>query len=128
MEQKIGDFYASCMDEPAIDKLGIQPLEPELKRIDAIQSKGQIVDELVRLHLLGVDAFFSFSSSPDSKNSTQMIADADQGGLGLPDRDYYLERRSQIGQAARAVCGPRAKDAGAGGRIGGARLPPMRRP
>ena len=91
MEQKIGDFYASCMDEPAIDKLGTKPLEPELKRIDAIQSKDQIVDALIRLHPLGVGALFSFSSGPDAKNSTQMIADADQGGLGLPDRDYYLK-------------------------------------
>jgi putative endopeptidase len=91
VEQKIGDFYASCMDEPAIDQLGIKPLEPELKRIDAIKSKDQIADELVLLHPLGVGALFRFSSSPDAKNSTQMIADADQGGLGLPDRDYYLK-------------------------------------
>ncbi len=90
VEQKIGDFYASCMDETAIDHLGAKPLEPELKRIDAIKSKDQIVDELVRLHPLGVGVLFNFSSSPDAKNSTQMIADADQGGLGLPDRDYYL--------------------------------------
>ena len=74
-----------------LTKLGAKPLEPELKRIDAIKSKDQIADELVRLHPLGVGALFNFSSSPDAKNSTQMIADADQGGLGLPDRDYYLK-------------------------------------
>ena len=91
VEQKIGDFYASCTDEATIDKLGIQPLAPELERIDAIRSKDQIVDELVRLHLLGVGVLFRFSSSPDAKHSTQVIADADQGGLGLPDRDYYLK-------------------------------------
>ncbi len=91
VEQKIGDFYASCMDETAIDQLGAKPLDPELKRIDAIKSKDQIVGELVRLHPLGVGALFNFSSSPDAKNSTQVIADADQGGLGLPDRDYYLK-------------------------------------
>jgi putative endopeptidase len=90
IEQKIGDFYASCMDDQAIDKLGTKPLEAELKRIDTIRSKAQIVDELVRLHPMGVGAFFNFTSSPDAKNSTQVIADADQGGLGLPDRDYYL--------------------------------------
>jgi putative endopeptidase len=88
-EQKIGDYYASCMDEPAIDKLGAKPLEPELKRIDAIKSKDAILDELVRLHLDGVGVFFNFSSEPDAKNSTRMIADVDQGGLSLPDRDYY---------------------------------------
>jgi endothelin-converting enzyme/putative endopeptidase len=91
VEQKIGDFYASCMDESTIDKLGSKPLDPELKRIDAIKSKDQILDELVRLHLIGVGVLFNFSSSPDAKNSTQMIADADQGGLGLPDRGYYLK-------------------------------------
>ncbi len=92
VEQKIGDFYASCMDEGTIEQLGIKPLAPELGRIDAISSKNQIVDELVRLHPLGVGVLFRFSSSPDAKNSTQMIADADQGGLGLPDRDYYLKQ------------------------------------
>ena len=91
VEQKIGDFYASCMDEATIDKLGIQPLEPELKRIDAIQTKAQIVDQLAHLHLFGVGAFFSFGAGPDAKNSTDTIAIADQGGLGLPDRDYYLK-------------------------------------
>jgi putative endopeptidase len=91
VEQKIGDFYASCMDEPAINMLGIKPLEPELKRIDAINSKAAILDALVQLHLDGVGVFFNFSSEPDAKNSTQMIAGADQGGLGLPDRDYYLK-------------------------------------
>jgi len=91
VEQKIGDFYASCMDESGIDKLGIQPLDPELKRIDAIQSKDQIVDELVHLHLIGVAVLFNFYASPDFKNSTQNIADVDQGGLGLPDRDYYFK-------------------------------------
>jgi putative endopeptidase len=91
VEQKIGDFYASCMDQPVIDKLGTEPLEPELKRIDAIKSRDAIPDVLARLHLLGVEAFFYFSSEPDAKDSTQMIAGVDQGGLGLPDRDYYFK-------------------------------------
>ena len=79
------------MDEAGINKLGIKPLEPDLKRIDALQSKDAIVNALVQLHLLGVGAFFRFSSEPDAKQSTKMIAGADQGGLGLPDRDYYLK-------------------------------------
>jgi putative endopeptidase len=91
VEQKIGDFYASCMDEPAIDKLGIKPIDPELKRIEAIKSKDQILGEIVRLALSGVGVFFNFTSSPDAKNSMEMIAAIDQGGLGLPDRDYYLK-------------------------------------
>jgi len=91
VDQKIGDFYASCMDEPAIDKLGTRPLDPELKRIDAIQSKDDILDVVIRFHRIGVGALFNFSSEPDAKNSAQMIAGIDQGGLGLPDRDYYLK-------------------------------------
>ncbi|HEX5226859.1 MAG TPA: M13 family metallopeptidase [Bryobacteraceae bacterium] len=90
VEQKIGDFYASCMDESAIDKLGSAPLQSDFKRIDAMKSKSDIIAELIHLHPLGVNAFFAFASSPDSKNSTQQIAVADQAGLGLPDRDYYL--------------------------------------
>lgn len=91
VEQKIGDFYASCMDEQAIEKLGLDPLKAELDRIAAMPDKQAIVDELVRLHSDGVNAFFQFSSEPDAKDSTRMIAGADQGGLGLPDRDYYLK-------------------------------------
>src|SRR3984957_11123542 len=95
IEQKIGDFYASCTDEATIDTLGIKPLTPELNRIDALQSKDQMLDELVRLQTQGAPVFFNFSSSPDAKNSMQMIADADQGGLGLPDRDYYLKTNAK---------------------------------
>jgi putative endopeptidase len=91
IEQKIGDFYASCMDELAIDALGTKPLEPELARIDAIKSKDELLAELARLQLLGAGVFFRFTSEPDAKNSTQTIANVDQGGLGLPDRDYYLK-------------------------------------
>jgi putative endopeptidase len=91
VEQKIGDFYASCMDEAAIENLGAKPLEPELKRIDAIKSKDAILEALVQLHRIGVGVFFAFGSEPDPKNSSQMIAGVDQGGLGLPDRDYYLK-------------------------------------
>jgi putative endopeptidase len=91
VDQKIGDFYGSCMDEQTIEKLGIQPLKPEMDRINTIPSKAAILNSLVRLHLLGVDAMFRFGSSPDLKDSTHVIGDLDQGGLGLPDRDYYLK-------------------------------------
>ena len=91
VEQKIGDYYASCMDEAAIEKLGSKPLDPELQRIGAMASKEDVLAELIRLHHTGVHAFFEFSSEPDAKNSMQMIAGADQGGLGLPERDYYLK-------------------------------------
>jgi putative endopeptidase len=91
VEQRIGDFYASCMDETAIEKLGIKPLETELKHIDTINSEDAILDALVQLHRIGVGSLFYFFSQPDAKNSKQMIANVDQGGLGLPDRDYYLK-------------------------------------
>jgi len=91
IEQKIGDFYASCMDEQTIEKLGAQPLQSDLDRIQEMKAKSALRDELVRLHLLGVNAFFNFSSSPDAKDSMKMIGQADQSGLSLPDRDYYLK-------------------------------------
>jgi putative endopeptidase len=91
VDQKIGDFYGSCMDEQTIEKLGTQPLQPDMDRIDAIASKAAILNALVRLHSIGVDAMFRFSSSPDLRTSTHVIGDLDQGGLGLPDRDYYLK-------------------------------------
>ncbi|MBO0911755.1 MAG: M13 family metallopeptidase [Acidobacteria bacterium] len=102
VEQKIGDYYYSCMDEKSIEEKGIDPLKPELDRIRAIQSKSELAEVLARLHLAGVDAFFSYSSDQDFKDAASVIAEADQGGLGLPERDYYtrtdaksLETRAQ---------------------------------
>jgi endothelin-converting enzyme/putative endopeptidase len=89
--QKIGDFYAACMDEKAIDARGLAPLEPELARIRALKQKSNLPAELARLHRLGVPALFDFSSGQDFQDATSVIAQADQGGLGLPDRDYYLK-------------------------------------
>ncbi len=97
VDQKIGDYYGSCMDEAAIEKAGLAPLKPELDRIAALKSKADIPDVLARLHpadlgiYFGQSGLFSFGSTQDAKNSTETIADADQGGLGLPDRDYYLK-------------------------------------
>jgi putative endopeptidase len=89
VEQKIGDYYASCMDEKAIEDNGMEALKPELDRIAALKSKSQLPEELAHLHLLGVDVFFSYGSDQDFKDATSVIAEADQGGLGLPERDYY---------------------------------------
>lgn len=91
IEQKIGDYYASCMDELAIDRKGIGPLQPELNRIAGMASLSALPDEIARLHKLGVNALFNFGSGQDAKDSTQVIGQADQGGLGLPDRDYYFK-------------------------------------
>jgi endothelin-converting enzyme/putative endopeptidase len=89
--QKIGDYYAACMDEKAIDAKGLAPLEPELARIRNLNDKAQLAGEIGRQHSLGVFALFQFSSGQDFKDSNAVIAQFDQGGLGLPDRDYYLK-------------------------------------
>jgi len=93
--QKIGDYYASCMDEAAIDKLGATPLAPELDRIAGLKSKAEIADYLATSQfptpVYGSGSLFVFRSSQDAKNSAEVIAEADQGGLSLPDRDYYLK-------------------------------------
>jgi putative endopeptidase len=90
IDQKIGGFYQSCMDEGVIQQKGTTPLESELKQISSVSNSRELMDEVARLHARQVDVFFNFTSSPDPKNARMMIADIDQGGLGLPERDYYL--------------------------------------
>jgi len=90
-DQKIGDYYYSCMDEAGINAKGITPLQPTLDRIAALNSKDQLPALMGYLHGNGVNALFSFGSEPDAKDSMMEIAGTDQGGLGLPDRDYYLK-------------------------------------
>src|SRR5882724_7378121 len=89
--QKVGDYYASGMDEKTIETARIKPLEDELKRIDAIKDRAGLLNAIARLHTIGVDAFFEFGSGQDANDSTRDIAQAHQGGLGLPDRDYYAK-------------------------------------
>jgi putative endopeptidase len=90
-EQKIGDYYASCMDESAIEKAGTQPLQADFESIAKLKSKEDLPKEIVRLHSEGNDVLFGFDSGSDFKNASQIIAEVDQGGLGLPDRDYYFK-------------------------------------
>lgn len=91
-EQKIGDFYASCMDTAAIDAAGAKPIEPELTQIAAIQTLADLRAETARLHSKGVGVLFRFNSTQDAKDSTHEIGAAFQGGLGLPERDYYMKQ------------------------------------
>ncbi len=93
-QQKIGDYYASCMDEAAIEKKGLEPLRPELDRIAGLQSKAELPGYLAHAHSIGGNAFFEFSSQPDYKDAGMEIAETDQSGLGLPDRDYYFRTDS----------------------------------
>ncbi|HWC66381.1 MAG TPA: M13 family metallopeptidase, partial [Thermoanaerobaculia bacterium] len=90
-EQKIGDFYAACMDEAKIESEGAKPIAPELERIAKIADRAGLEAEVARLHEEGVPALFAFGSQQDKKNSEEVIAGAFQGGIGMPDRDYYVK-------------------------------------
>ncbi len=89
--QKVGDYYASGMNEKAIDAAKAKPLQDELAKIDAIKDRNDVLKEIAHLHMIGVNVFFNFGSSQDDKDSTREIANALQGGLGMPDRDYYTK-------------------------------------
>src|SRR6185437_16008818 len=88
--QKIGDYYDSCLDQKTIDAKGLKPLQPELDKIDAMKSAADLAPLLAHLHRLGVNVLFNISSGQDFKDSTAVIGNADQGGLGLPERDFYF--------------------------------------
>ncbi|WP_307728913.1 MULTISPECIES: M13-type metalloendopeptidase [unclassified Massilia] len=90
-EQLIGDFFASYMDEARLEKLGISPLKGELAGIAAIKDKAELPAAFARLGRLGVTTPFGFYIHQDAKDSTKYVADLYQGGLGMPDRDYYLK-------------------------------------
>src|SRR5215469_11318499 len=90
-EQKIGDYFASCMNESAIEKSGAKPLDADFQSIAGLKSKSDLPKEITRLHRQGVNVLFNFDSGSDFKNASQIIAELDQGGLGLPDRDYYFK-------------------------------------
>jgi predicted metalloendopeptidase len=101
-EQKIGDYYASCLDEDSINKKGIAVLKPEFDRIAGLKDKGGLPALLAHLHGEGVDELFSIGSGADFKNAKQVIAQADQGGISLPDRDYYLKDDAKSVQLRKA--------------------------
>jgi endothelin-converting enzyme/putative endopeptidase len=90
-QQKIGDLFAACMDEPAIEKAGAAPLKPMLDDIAALKRPADLPPLLARLHLAGANALFVFNANQDYADSSRMIAFAMAGGLGLPDRDYYVK-------------------------------------
>jgi putative endopeptidase len=91
IDQKIGDYYSSCMDEKAADAKGLDPLKPELARIASVKDKAALIDAIAHVHLVGPNPLFRFYSNPDLHNADMMIAYVDQGGLTLPDRDYYIK-------------------------------------
>jgi putative endopeptidase len=97
-QQKIGDYYESCMDEKAVDTKGLEPLKPELDRIAAANDKQALMKVAAHDFLIGPNPFFSFYASSDLHNASEVIAYIDQGGLTLPDRDYYIKDDSKMVQ------------------------------
>lgn len=93
-QAKLGDYFATCMDEGAVQAAGLKPLQPLLDRIAALKDKRELPAVLAELQLAaGNDRlFFGFSAGQDFADATRQIAFASAGGLGLPDRDYYLKR------------------------------------
>jgi putative endopeptidase len=91
IDQKIGDFYSSCMDEKIVDAKGLGSLKLELDRISVVNDKPTLIDAVARVHLMGPSPLFNFYSNSDLHNADQVIAYIDQGGLSLPDRDYYIK-------------------------------------
>lgn len=100
--QKIGTFYAACMDESAVDAAGTKPIADLLARAAAVKDTKSLVAATTELHALGIWPFFDVSPVQDPKDATHWIANLDQGGLGLPDRDYYL-RDDEASTKLRAV-------------------------
>jgi putative endopeptidase len=90
-EQKVGDFYATCMDEPKREAEGAKPLTPYLARIDKIKDLKGLESEIAYLHRAQFPTLFGFGSGPDLKNSSLNIGNAGQGGLSLPNKDYYTK-------------------------------------
>ena len=90
-EQLSGDFYAACMDESQVDALGLKPAQPMLDEIDAIRTAADVEHTISHLHDVGIGAPFALYAAQDLHDPTQMVADINAGGLGMPDRDYYLK-------------------------------------
>jgi len=91
IEQKIGDFYSACMNEKAVEAKGLGSLKVELDRISTVKDKATLIDAVAQVHLMGPTPLFNFYSNSDLHNADQVIAYIDQGGLSLPDRDYYIK-------------------------------------
>jgi putative endopeptidase len=90
--RKLGTFYASCMDSTAAESAGLTPIGGELARVAAIGDRAALRAQIAHMHSLGLAGVFSFGSGADAKNAAMVIANANQGGTSLPDRDYYLRQ------------------------------------
>jgi len=93
VEREVGDFYAAAIDEQRIEQLGATPLNPLLEKIGALGSKDDLPALLGELHECGIGGLFSADVSADARKSDVYALELTQGGLGLPDRDYYIEKQ-----------------------------------
>lgn len=101
-QQKAGDYFAACMDQASVEAAGLAPLRPSLQRIAGLASRRELAPLLAALHLSGTDgAMFAFGAEQDFRDATRVIATVDAGGLGMPDRDQYLQGGAKA-QALRA--------------------------
>ncbi|MGI4727470.1 MAG: M13 family metallopeptidase, partial [Janthinobacterium lividum] len=103
IEKRVGDFYAAAMDSVTIEKLGYTPIKPDLEKVNRIKDLKGVLDEVAYMRTTGAGSpLFDFDVAQDSKNVNQMIVELSQGGISLPDRDYYLKNdpRTQKIQAA----------------------------
>ena len=91
IEQKIGDYYGACMDEKTADAKGLDPLKPELARIAAVKNKADLIDVIAHAHMVGAEPAVRFLLLFRPAQCDMVIAYLDQGGLTLPDRDYYIK-------------------------------------
>ena len=90
--RKIGDYYGACMDSARVESLGAQPLQPMLREVSLLRSSAELQRQLAKLHANGVGSLFGFGAGQDRKESTRIVGQFNQGGLGMPDRDYYLRQ------------------------------------
>ncbi len=98
-EQLSGDFYAACMDESQVNALGLKPAQPMLDEIEAIKTKADLEHTISHLHDVGIGAPFALYAAQDLHDPTQMVADINASGLGMPDRDYYLKTEKRFVEA-----------------------------
>jgi putative endopeptidase len=110
-QAKLGNYYASCMDSARAERDGVTPIAAQLKQISAITSRAALVREIGTLHKMGISAAFSFYPESDPKDASHYMARVFQGGLGMPDRDYYTKtdpasdslRKKYVAHVARAL-------------------------
>lgn len=101
-EYKLGTFYASCMDSSAADAAGFEPIRPMLQEIESIEARDELIPTIAELQQIGANVAFRYSPSVNVHDTEHYIADLDRGGLGLPDRDYYIDRSASADSTRRA--------------------------